>query len=86
MKTAVSIPDDLYDWAERERDRLGQSRSGLYAAALAQLRDRQQDAIALDTVRLNEVYGSPDESEPSSDVELMRADGRAAIDAGHWEW
>ena len=34
MKTAVSVPDDLFKAAESLAGRLGLSRSGLYAAAL----------------------------------------------------
>jgi predicted transcriptional regulator len=35
MKTAVSIPDDLFEAAERAAQRRGSTRSGLYAEALA---------------------------------------------------
>lgn len=34
MKVAVSIPDDLFEEAERLADEQGGSRSGLYARAL----------------------------------------------------
>jgi predicted transcriptional regulator len=54
MKTAVSVPDDLFRSAEAVARRLRMSRSQLYAAALAEFLERQQkDAI---TERLNEVY------------------------------
>jgi predicted transcriptional regulator len=54
MKTAVSIPDDLFRKAEVAARRLRVSRSQLYAKAIAELLGRQQrDAI---TERLNEVY------------------------------
>jgi predicted transcriptional regulator len=54
MKTAVSIPDDLFRKAELAARRLRVSRSQLYAKAIAELLGRQQrDAI---TERLNDVY------------------------------
>jgi metal-responsive CopG/Arc/MetJ family transcriptional regulator len=54
MKTAVSMPDDLFRQAEATARRLRVSRSELYAKALAEFLKRQQgNAI---TERLNDVY------------------------------
>jgi predicted transcriptional regulator len=54
MKTAVSLPDELFRSAEAAARRLRMSRSQLYAAALAEFLSRQKkDAV---TERLNEVY------------------------------
>ena len=54
MKTAVSIPDPLFASAETLAERLGLSRSALYAQALyAFLADQRLGAI---TRRLNAVY------------------------------
>jgi metal-responsive CopG/Arc/MetJ family transcriptional regulator len=54
MKTAVSLPDDLFSLAETAARRLRISRSELYATALTEYLNRDQtDAI---TERLNEVY------------------------------
>jgi metal-responsive CopG/Arc/MetJ family transcriptional regulator len=36
MKTAISLPDDLFEAAERFAERLEKSRSQLYAEALAE--------------------------------------------------
>jgi len=36
MKTAISLPDDLFASADALARRLGMSRSGLFAAALAE--------------------------------------------------
>ena len=36
MKTAVSIPDDVFERAERLARRAGRSRSDVYSAALAE--------------------------------------------------
>jgi metal-responsive CopG/Arc/MetJ family transcriptional regulator len=54
VKTAVSLPDDLFRLAEAAAKRLRVSRSQLYATALAEFLDRRRtNAI---TERLNEVY------------------------------
>jgi predicted transcriptional regulator len=54
MKTAVSVPDNLFRRAEAAARRLRVSRSQLYATAISEFLNRQQsDAI---TERLNEVY------------------------------
>jgi predicted transcriptional regulator len=43
MKTAISIPDDVFEEAERLADRLQTSRSQLYARALAEFVARHDD-------------------------------------------
>lgn len=54
MKTAVSLPDDLFRLAETTARRLRVSRSELYAKAIAEfLRRRDGSTI---TQRLNDVY------------------------------
>ena len=40
MRTAISIPDDLFESAEELAAELGMSRSQLYATALARLQSR----------------------------------------------
>jgi hypothetical protein len=55
MKTAVSIPDDLFRKAEAAARRLRVSRSQLYAKAIAELLSRQQREAITDW--LNSVYG-----------------------------
>jgi metal-responsive CopG/Arc/MetJ family transcriptional regulator len=54
MKTAVSLPDDVFRAGERVAHRLGISRSGLYAKALKDFLARHDDAEI--TRRLNDVY------------------------------
>ena len=54
MKTAVSLPDDLFRLAEATARRLRVSRSELYAKAIAEFL-KQQDGSAI-TERLNDVY------------------------------
>ena len=55
MKTAISIPDDVFEAAEQLARRLGKSRSELYSTAIASYVDQhRQDGV---TEQLNEVYG-----------------------------
>jgi hypothetical protein len=77
VKTAVSIPDQLFADAESAARRLGLSRSKLYARALEQfLAQQETDPI---TARLNELA---DEFEPGPGVDV----GRRLIDQGLWQW
>jgi metal-responsive CopG/Arc/MetJ family transcriptional regulator len=59
MKTAVSIPDPLFDAADRLATQLGKSRSQLYAEALHSYLERHQNDDV--TERLNEIYGAQPE-------------------------
>ncbi|MBZ5726001.1 MAG: hypothetical protein LAP87_13500 [Acidobacteriia bacterium] len=54
MKTAVSVPDDLFRMAEAAARRLRVSRSQLYATAISEFLNRHQSSAV--TQRLNEVY------------------------------
>ena len=54
MKTAVSVPDDLFRLAEAAARRLQVSRSKLYATALSEFLNRHQSNAV--TERLNKVY------------------------------
>ena len=72
MKIAVSIPDTVYEAAERLAARRRCSRSSLYAEALERLL-AQEDSEEV-TARLNAVYSE----EPSQiSDELLEAQGRA---------
>ena len=54
MKTAISIPDHVFDEAEKMARRLGISRSELYANAVSEyLREHKGEKV---TEKLNEVY------------------------------
>ena len=54
MKTAISLPDPIYDEAEELASRLGMSRSQLYATAVQELiRSHRSDDV---TEALNRVY------------------------------
>lgn len=72
MKTAISIPDDVFESGERLGKRLGISRSRLYATALAEF-------VALHrgrklTAQLDAVYGDVDSS---LDPHLRRLQARS---------
>jgi metal-responsive CopG/Arc/MetJ family transcriptional regulator len=54
VKTAVSVPDDLFRLAEVAARRLRVSRSQLYATALSEFLKRHHGSSV--TERLNEVY------------------------------
>lgn len=54
MKTAISLPEDLFHLAETAARRLRVSRSQLYATAISEFLNRRQDGAVTD--RLNEVY------------------------------
>jgi predicted transcriptional regulator len=73
MKTAISIPDDIFASADRLAARLGISRSRLYASAVAEYVANHHGAKV--TEQLNAVYAT----EPSRlDPALRRAQRRTA--------
>lgn len=56
MKTAISIPEELFESAEQFAREQGMSRSELYATALRHyLEERRGERI---TERLDEIYGT----------------------------
>jgi hypothetical protein len=53
MKTAVSIPDPVFNAAEKLADRLGISRSQLYTRAISELLEqRREDRVTEDLDRI----------------------------------
>jgi metal-responsive CopG/Arc/MetJ family transcriptional regulator len=78
MKTAVSLPDNLFQMAEAAARRLRVSRSELYAQAIAEfLKARDENAI---TERLNDVYSR---HAAKVDPRLHRAQVKS-IDKDRW--
>jgi predicted DNA-binding protein len=59
MKTAISLPDPLFEAAEQLARQLGKSRSQLYAEALREYLERRRDEDI--TRRLNEIYDADPE-------------------------
>lgn len=82
MKTAISLPDPLYVRAERAAQRLGRTRSALYAEALEACLDAV-DAADEVTNALDALYA---DAEPVSVRAPGAAVGRRLIDSGEWDW
>ncbi len=78
MKTAVSIPDDIFERAERPARREQRSRSEVYAAALDEYVARHAHDEVTDT--MNRVC---DEVGDNGDGFLAAA-GRQALDRVEW--
>lgn len=80
MKTAISIPDGLFESAEGFARRQGMTRSELYARALdAYLAEHKAEGI---TERLDVVYAGESAKESRLDplLERMQADSLAVED------
>jgi metal-responsive CopG/Arc/MetJ family transcriptional regulator len=76
MKTAVSIPDDVFQDAERLAKRLKRSRSEIYSRAIAEYVGRHSPELVTEQMdrALAEVDGS---SDPFAAVAAHRILGRA---------
>lgn len=78
MKTAISLPDELFEAADALAAELGVSRSKLYATAVAEFLDRRRDERI--TELLDEVYREqPSQLAP----ELRHMQGRS-LAADEW--
>lgn len=81
MKTAISIPDELFEAGEAAAKRLGVSRSELYRIALREfLADRDGSAV---TEALDAVYAERQNEEARVDPLLQRLQS-ASIEEEHW--
>jgi metal-responsive CopG/Arc/MetJ family transcriptional regulator len=79
MKVAISIPDDIFNDAERLAVELHCSRSQLYSRAVREYVDhRAADKI---TEALNAAYADDDQEE---DLEFLRMAAESLLE--HWEW
>lgn len=58
MKTAISVPDEVFEAADRTAKKLGVSRSELYSTAVYEYIERHK--IEGVTSRLNNLYTSQD--------------------------
>ena len=78
MKTAVSIPDDIFERAERLASQERRSRSEVYAAALGDYLARHaQDEV---TEAMNRVCGEVD----GNDDAFLAAAGRRVLADTEW--
>jgi len=78
MKTAVSVPNEVFDDGERLAARLGWTRSKLYSTALQAYIAATDDTDEV-TAALDRLTGEGDEPGPYSS-------GRELIADGLWEW
>jgi len=69
MKTAVSLPNETYESAEKLAKRLGKSRSELYAQAINDYLSRNSDQLVRES--LDKIY-SGDDSRLDSPLETMQ--------------
>jgi metal-responsive CopG/Arc/MetJ family transcriptional regulator len=78
MKTAISIPDDVFDAAEEMARRLDMSRSQLYATAVREYLEAHRSRGV--TARLDQLYGRVD-----SRLDLRVAEAQtASLDDEDW--
>jgi antitoxin MazE6 len=78
MKTAVSVPDQVFQEAERLAQRLSKSRSQLYTEALVEYLTRHDPDTV--TERLNEVWESLAEPEDR----FVRETSRNILERVEW--
>jgi metal-responsive CopG/Arc/MetJ family transcriptional regulator len=82
MKTAISLPNDLFDRAEAAAKDLGMSRSKLIQTALEEfLRKRHEEAIVASINRYLDKHGA----EPSEEDEAWLAHGREQLRRVEWD-
>jgi hypothetical protein len=79
MKTAISLPDELFAAADQAAKRLGLSRSQFYQRAVSSFLERHREGLV--TEALNEVYGAeaPDPLDP-----VLTAMQRASLKREPW--
>jgi metal-responsive CopG/Arc/MetJ family transcriptional regulator len=78
VKTAISVPDELFEKAEAAAKRLHVSRSELYARALADFLSSQDPSAV--TAKLNEIYSS----EPAKIDELFQRAQMKLMSESEW--
>ncbi len=81
MKTAISIPDEIFEAGERAAQRLRVSRSELYATAMREFIERHRHADV--TAKLDQVYAA-DESASALDTRLQALQAQS-LDNESWE-
>ena len=78
MKTAVSIPDAVFEQADRLARRMKTSRSALYALALSEYIARH------DTERVTELMDQVVEEAGAADASFVRAAARHTLRETDW--
>ena len=72
MKTAISVPEELFETGEEFARERGMSRSELYTTALRRYLEEHRGGMI--TERLDEIYGGESEG---LDREIARMQGRS---------
>jgi hypothetical protein len=81
MKTAVSLPDNVFAEAERLAKRMKKSRSQLYAEAIKEyILNHDPDEI---TESWNRLYNDPDAADPELDA-FVAAWARRTLERTEW--
>jgi predicted transcriptional regulator len=78
MKTAISIPDDVFESADALAEEMGISRSQLYSRAVAEYVAKYRTGDV--TARLNEVYAGG----PSGVGGAFRAAQARSVGSSEW--
>lgn len=81
MKTAISIPDDVFKKAERLARRLNKSRSQLYSEAVAEYTARHSDDEI--TESWNRMLADPEAADPELDAFVAEA-ARRTLEHSEW--
>lgn len=82
MKTAVSIPDDVFGDAERLAAELKTSRSQLYARALREYLARHSAEAV--TAALDSMYGDQSADAADPDLDFMLAASDQTLSRDEW--
>jgi metal-responsive CopG/Arc/MetJ family transcriptional regulator len=74
MKTAISLPDELFEEADRFASRLGKSRSQLYAEAIAEYLARYDAETVTERTNLvlDEIREGTDPALDAAALEVLR--------------
>jgi metal-responsive CopG/Arc/MetJ family transcriptional regulator len=82
MKTAISLPDELFKLAEKTADKLGIPRSQLFAKALEEFIQHYKNEFI--TEKLNEIYSlAKIENDPIVD-EIQKKSISRGVKNGSW--
>jgi predicted transcriptional regulator len=78
MKTAVSIPDELFEQADRLAERMNTSRSAIYARALAEFLARH------DADQVTAIMNQTIEEAGAADASFTGAAARRTLQETEW--
>jgi metal-responsive CopG/Arc/MetJ family transcriptional regulator len=82
VKTAVSLPKEIYDQTEAAAQEMKVSRSSLYALALKEWLRRRESQRMLD--QLNEVYKDPPDEEERQYLKAMERLQAEVLERDEW--